>query len=275
MGVYVTIYFCVPLSMSAYIMHASRNRLYLSFLYSHGSYFFAGLFQCNRDPFTGAPGLHRANKRTWFWPRKSSTGLMSGRKQGFPPSLQEKRPRFDDTSECSKLSCFTAVQTEKFSSGFLETSLPSGQACGEVSLWISDIKEILQTHQFGMRDESLCQSSFRLILTTLKSHYFMLRGLLKCLCNQTTGACCHACLKRICFCCFQGKPLLQRNAPVLFIVVLQCLQKKAKSQRRGTDSCTFSQFTAVHFIVLLGFDFARLPQVSFNPRQALQFSVQT
>lgn len=200
--IFVYLFQCQP------TQHASRNRLYLSFLHSHGSYFFTGLVQCNRDPFTGAPGLHRANKRTWFWPRKSSTGLMSGRKQGFPPSLQEKRPRFHDTSECSKLSCFTAVQTEKFSSGFLEPSLPSGQACGEVSLWISDIEKILQTHQFGMHDESLCQSSFHLILTTLKSYYVMPRGLLKCLCNQATGACCHACLKRICFCCFQGKPLL-------------------------------------------------------------------
>lgn len=31
----------------------------------------------------------------------SSAGLMSGRKQGFPPSLQEKQAQFDDTLECS------------------------------------------------------------------------------------------------------------------------------------------------------------------------------
>lgn len=47
--------------------------------------------------------MDSANKRTWFWPVQSSTGLMSGRKQGFPSSLQEKRTEFDDTSECSKV----------------------------------------------------------------------------------------------------------------------------------------------------------------------------
>lgn len=31
-----------------------------------------------------------------FWPLQSSTGLMSGRKQGFPPLLQGKRPQFGD-----------------------------------------------------------------------------------------------------------------------------------------------------------------------------------
>lgn len=39
-----------------------------------------------------------------FWPLQCSAGLMSGRKEGFPPLLQEKHPQFDDSLECSKLS---------------------------------------------------------------------------------------------------------------------------------------------------------------------------
>lgn len=63
---------------------------------------------------------------------------------------------------------------------------------------------------------------------------------------------------------------------LLFSVAVQrCLQKRWKSQRRDTDSCAFSQFSACHFTGLLSFDFARSPQASVNPRRAVQFSAQT
>lgn len=71
-----------------------------------------------RDPFTGTPGRTVKMRAPGFWPLQRSAGLMSGRKQGFPPSLQEKKEKksmiqFDDTLECNKLSCFKAVHTGK------------------------------------------------------------------------------------------------------------------------------------------------------------------
>lgn len=42
--------------------------------------------------------------------------------------------------------------------------------------------------------------------------------ILKCLCEESAGACCHACPKRVCFWCFPSKPLVSRNAPVLFFL---------------------------------------------------------
>lgn len=90
------------------------------------------------------PGLDSANKHTWFWPLQSSTGLMSGRKKGFPPSLQEKHAQFDDTFECSKLLFHGSANRQLgLLSHLVSSRHPSGRACGEFSLWISSLKNLI------------------------------------------------------------------------------------------------------------------------------------
>lgn len=68
---------------------------------------------------------------------------MSGRKQGFPPSLQEKRPRFDDTLECSKLVVFQgrAKLEARVTLNLFSLRLHFLQARGEASLCVSDLKK--------------------------------------------------------------------------------------------------------------------------------------
>lgn len=155
---------------------------------------------------------------------------MSEGKQGFPLSLQEKRIEFDDTLECSKVSCFTAVQLGvgvTFSSGFLQTSLPSGSTRGAASLRISYLKRLLtQMHKFGMCAQSRRQSSH---LFSLTQHWKATMSRWEpfqsaCVTRTQVSAVMHV-LRGCVFCCF---PLVQRNAPVRFTaVLLQRLQKKA------------------------------------------------
>lgn len=90
---------------------------------------------------------------------RAARGLMSGRKQGFPLSLQEKRAHFDDTLECRKLSCFTAIETG--SQGY--SHLVSFRCNMPVELFplrfqmLKSLYECEFRHSNLKSDQSLCQ----------------------------------------------------------------------------------------------------------------------
>ncbi len=154
----------------------------------------------------------------------SSTGLMSGRKQGLPHSPREKHPQFDGTLEGSKLSYFTAVHAGSL--GYALIWFPWGFTSSRSGLW----KSFPLNVRSDKSDTSLWNVSW--VRPSVISHVYSPSitkllcyavSLLKYLCNYTTGACCHAYSKRICFfdafqSCYESKGmplvLLNSSSPV-------------------------------------------------------------